>query len=414
MTSKVTFDILAAMKDTFQRKRIYEAVLEEHLRDNRQMAFLSGPRQCGKTTLAKSLADCYFTWDDLATRRLVAGDAAGLADAVGLGIATEKKPIITLDEIHTFVRWKSFLKGFFDLYEDRMRLIVTGSARLDIYKRGSDSLMGRYFLYHMHPLGVAELVRPELEATEIHAPRPILSDDWDALWTHGGFPEPFVRRDVRFTHRWRKLRREQLFREDLRDLTKIADVAGIRILSELLLARAGNQIVAASLSREIGIAEKTIKTWIATLEYFHEGFTVRPWFKNIENSIRKTPKWYQRDWCEVADEGARFENLVACHLLKTVDMWNDLGLGDYALYYVRNKAKAEVDFLVTKNGTPWFLVEAKTSDTVISHALTAMQKATGAAHAFQVVRDLPYSGADAFSYREPIAVSAQSFLSQLF
>lgn len=414
MTSKVTFDILAAMKDTFQRKRIYEAVLEEHLRDNRQMAFLSGPRQCGKTTLAKSLADCYFTWDDLATRRLVAGDAAGLADAVGLGIATEKKPIITLDEIHKFVRWKSFLKGFFDLYEDRMRLIVTGSARLDIYKRGSDSLMGRYFLYHMHPLGVAELARPELEATEIHAPRPILSDDWDALWTHGGFPEPFVRRDVRFTRRWRKLRREQLFREDLRDLTKIADVAGIRILSELLLARAGNQIVAASLSREIGIAEKTIKAWIATLEYFHEGFTVRPWFKNIENSIRKTPKWYQRDWCEVADEGARFENLVACHLLKAVDMWNDLGLGDYALYYVRNKAKAEVDFLVTKNGTPWFLVEAKTSDTVISHALKAMQKATGAAHAFQVVRDLPYSGADAFSYREPIAVSAQSFLSQLF
>ena len=402
------------MKDASKIKRIYEAVLAEHLRDNRQMAFLSGPRQCGKTTLAKSLADCYFTWDDLATRRLVTGDAAGLADAVGLGIATEKKPIITLDEIHKFVRWKSFLKGFFDLYEDRMHLVVTGSARLDIYKRGGDSLMGRYFLYHMHPLGVAELVRPELEVREIHAPRQIEVADWDALWNHGGFPEPFVRRDIRFTHRWRKLRREQLFREDLRDLTRVADFAGIRTLSELLLARAGNQIVAASLSREIGIAEKTIKAWIATLEYFHEGFTVRPWFKNIENSIRKTPKWYQRDWCEVADEGARFENLVACHLLKAVDMWNDLGLGDYALYYVRNKAKAEVDFLVTKNGTPWFLVEAKTSDTVISHALTAMQKATGAAHAFQVVRDLPYSAVDAFSYREPIAVSAQSFLSQLF
>ena len=340
------------MKDTFQRKRIYEAVLEEHLRDNRQMTFLTGPRQCGKTTLAKSLSDKYFTWDDLATRRLVAGDAAGLADAAGLGIASNRRTVVTLDEIHKFVRWKSFLKGFFDLYEDRMRLIVTGSARLDIYKRGGDSLMGRYFLYHMHPLGVAELVRPELEATEIHAPRPVSSEDWDALWTHGGFPEPFVRRDMRFTHRWRKLRREQLFQEDLRDLTKIADVAGIRILSELLLARAENQIVAASLAREIGIAEKTIKAWIATLEYFHEGFTVRPLFRNIENSIRKTPKWYQRDWCEVADEGARFENLVACHLLKAVDMWNDLGLGDYALYYVRNKAKEEVDFLVTKNGTP--------------------------------------------------------------
>ena len=396
------------------RKRIYEAVLEEHLRDNRQMAFLTGPRQCGKTTLAKSLSDRYFTWDDLATRRLVAGDAAGLADAAGLNVAGERKTILVLDEIHKFVRWKSFLKGFFDLYEDRTSLIVTGSARLDIYKRGGDSLMGRYFLYHMHPLGVAELVRPELDVREIHAPRPVADADWDALWDHGGFPEPFTRRDRRFTVRWRKLRREQLFREDLRDLTKIADLTGVRILSELLLARAGNQIVTSSLAREIGVAETTVKTWTATLEYFHEGFQVRPWFRNVENSIRKTPKWYQRDWCEVADEGARFENLVACHLLKAVDMWNDLGLGDYALHYVRNKAKEEVDFLVAKDGRPWFLVEAKLSDIRLSPALASMQKATGAAHAFQVVRDLPYADADAFSHRDPISVSARSFLSQLF
>ena len=396
------------------RKRIYEAVLEEHLRDNRQMAFLTGPRQCGKTTLAKSLSDRYFTWDDLATRRLVAGDAAGLADAAGLNVANERKTVLVLDEIHKFVRWKSFLKGFFDLYEDRSSIIVTGSARLDIYKRGGDSLMGRYFLYHMHPLGVAELVRPELDVREIHAPRPVADADWDALWDHGGFPEPFTRRDRRFTVRWRKLRREQLFREDLRDLTKIADLTGVRILSELLLARAGNQIVTSSLAREIGVAETTVKTWTATLEYFHEGFRVRPWFRNVEKSIRKTPKWYQRDWCEVADEGARFENLVACHLLKAVDMWNDLGLGDYALHYVRNKAKEEVDFLVAKDGRPWFLVEAKLSDVRLSPALASMQKATGAAHAFQVVRDLPYVDADAFSHRDPISVSARSFLSQLF
>ena len=396
------------------RKRIYEAVLEEHLRDNRQMAFLTGPRQCGKTTLAKSLSDRYFTWDDLATRRLVAGDASGLADASGLDVVRESKPVLVLDEIHKFVRWKSFLKGFFDLYEDRMRLIVTGSARLDIYKRGGDSLMGRYFLYHMHPLGVAELVRPELDVREIHAPRPLADADWDALWDHGGFPEPFVRRDRRFTVRWRKLRREQLFREDLRDLTRIADLAGLRILSELLLARAGNQIVTASLAREIGVAETTVKAWTATLEYFHEGFCVRPWFRNVENSIRKTPKWYQRDWCEVADEGARFENLVACHLLKAVDMWNDLGLGDYALHYVRNKAKEEVDFLVAKDGSPWFLVEAKTGDTTPTRSLATMQRATGASHAFQVVRDLPFTGADAFAYQTPICVSARDFLSQLF
>lgn len=396
------------------RKRIYEAVLKEHLRDNRQMVFLTGPRQCGKTTLAKAISDQYFTWDDLATRRLVAGSAADLATAAGLDVTKARRPVITLDEIHKFVRWKTFIKGFFDIYEDRMRLIVTGSARLDIYKRGGDSLMGRYFLYHMHPLGVAELVRPNLEVKETHSPRPIKDADWDALWNHGGFPEPFVRRDKRFTVRWRKLRREQLFREDLRDITKIADIAGIRILSELLLARAGNQIVTASLAREIGVAETTVKAWKATLEYFHEGFSVRPWFRNVENSIRKTPKWYQCDWCEVADEGARFENLVACHLVKAIDMWNDLGLGDYALYYIRNKAKLEVDFLVVKDGRPWFLAEAKISETKLSSTLSTMQKATGAVHAFQVVRDLPYTDADAFSFHTPIAVSARSFLSQLF
>lgn len=412
LTEIAAFDIIVIMET--RRKRIYEDVLREHLNDNRQMAFLTGPRQCGKTTLAKSLSNHYFTWDDLATRRLVAGDAAGLATAAGLDIATGDRPVLTLDEIHKFVRWKNFIKGFFDIYEDRMRLIVTGSARLDIYKRGGDSLMGRYFLYHMHPLGVAELVRPELEVRETHAPRPIAEADWDALWEHGGFPEPFVRHDRRFTVRWRKLRREQFFREDLRDLTKIADIAGVRILSELLLARAGNMVATASLAREIGVAETTVKAWKATLEYFHEGFSVRPWFRNIENSIRKTPKWYQCDWCEVADEGARFENLVACHLAKAVDMWNDLGLGDYALYYIRNKAKEEVDFLVAKDGNPWFLAEAKVSDTKITPALATMQKATGAAHAFQVVRDLPYADADAFAFKTPVAVSARGFLSQLF
>ena len=378
------------------------------------MAFLTGPRQCGKTTLAKSLSDKYFTWDDLATRRLVSGEAAGLATAAGLDVAKAAPTILTLDEIHKSVRWKSFLKGFFDLYEDRMRLIVTGSARLDIYKRGGDSLMGRYFLYHMHPLGVAEIARPELDVGETHAPRPIPDADWEALWAHGGFPEPFVRRDNRFTVRWRKLRREQLFREDLRDLTKIADITGVRILSEMLLARAGCQIAVASLAREIGVAETTVKAWKATLEYFHEGFSLRPWFRNIENSIRKTPKWYQRDWCEVADEGARFENLVACHLLKAVDMWNDLGLGDYALYYIRNKAKVEVDFLVAKDGRPWFIAEAKVGDSSLSPARSSMQRETGAAHAFQIVRDLPYADADAFAYTTPVAVSARSFLSQLF
>lgn len=139
-----------------------------------------------------------------------------------------------MDELHKYSKCKALLKGFFDSYGDRVHLIVMGSSRLDVFRRGSDSLMGRYLLYRMHPLSVGESLRVDLPKEEIHPPAEIANPDWDALWEHGGFPEPFYRRDARFTHRWRSLRLEQLSREDLREVARVTDLGTMETLMQLL------------------------------------------------------------------------------------------------------------------------------------------------------------------------------------
>ena len=181
---------------------------------------VAGPRQVGKTTACRSIADGYLNWDNSDDRRLLLRGPASLADRLQLDQLRARPPIVVLDELHKYSKWKTLLKGFFDTYGDRARIVVTGSSRLDVFRRGGDSLMGRYLLYHMHPWSVAESVRTALPAREIQSPAEIAGPDWDALWTHGGFPEPFLRRDSRFTRRWRSLRQEQLAREDLRDLAR--------------------------------------------------------------------------------------------------------------------------------------------------------------------------------------------------
>ena len=159
--------------------------------------------------------------------------------------------------------------------------------------------------------------------------------------------------------------------------------------------------------------EVTAREWISTLSSFFYGFTVRPWFKNVANSIRKTPKWYLRDWSGIKDEGARNETIVACHLLKAVETWTDMGLGEYSLHYIRDKNKNEIDFLVARDGEPWFIAEAKTSDTSVSPTLKSMQRQTGVGIALQIVADLPYDDINCFAPGAACAVPMRTFLSQL-
>lgn len=401
------------MVQMHERRRLYTAMLADHLERHRQMALVSGPRQVGKTTTCRSVSNRYLSWDNADDRRLLLRGPASLSEALQLDVLRAKIPVATLDELHKYTKWKRLLKGFFDSYGDRVRLIVTGSSRIDIFRRGGDSLMGRYFLYRMHPWSIAESLRTDLPQKEIHTPQEITSADWNALWEHGGFPEPFLRRDTRFTRRWRSLRYEQLSREDLREVARVADMGTLETLMQILAERSGQQLVYSNFAREIQVSVDTVKRWIDLLARLHYGFTVRPWFRNVTKSLRKEPKWFLRDWSGVVDDGARAETLVACHLLKAVEGWTDLGLGDFDLRYLRDKQKREVDFLVVKDRKPWFLVEVKLSDKELSPWLGYFQTQTNARHAFQAVMNLPYEPADCFHLQRPVVVPAKTLLSQL-
>lgn len=395
------------------RPRLYTSFLTHHLRRHRQMALVSGPRQVGKTTTSRSISDAYLNWDNADDRRRMLSGPQAMAEALQLDLLRSRAPVAVLDELHKYSKWRGLLKGFFDTYGDRVRLIVTGSSRLDVYRRGGDSLMGRYLLYRMHPWSVGECLRTELPTQEIQAPAEVSAGDWDALWEHGGFPEPFLRRDSRFTRRWRSLRQEQLSRGDLREVAQVTDLGAVETLMQLLAERSAQQLVYSSLAREIQVTVETVRRWVDLLSRLHYGFMVRPWFTNVAKALRKEPKWFQKDWSGLADDGARAETLVACHLLKAVEGWSDLGLGDFELRYLRDKQKREVDFLVVRDRKPWFLVEVKLSDTALSSSLANFQSQTKAEHSFQVVMNLAYQRADCFRVHRPIVVPAKTFLSQL-
>lgn len=388
-------------------------MLKEHFANNRQMAFVSGPRQVGKTTTCRLEGTDYLNWDNTDDRRLFLRGPAAVAERLDLDRLRPHLPIAVFDELHKHAKWKSFLKGFFDVYGERIRLIVTGSSRLDVFRRGGDSLMGRYFLYRMHPFSVAECLRVTAPSTPIQPPMPISDADWMALGEHGGFPEPFLRRDSTFTVRWRGLRHDQLMKEDVREAAQIQDLGTLEHLSFLLAERSAQQLILSSLAQEVGIATDTVRRWVDLLEKLHFGFRVRPWFANVTKALRKEPKWFLRDWSGIDDAGTRAETFVACHLLKAVEGWSDLGLGRFELRYLRDKLKREVDFLVVRDRKPWLLIEVKTRDTAVTDSLRYFQSATRAKHAFQAVMELPYVDVDCFSRSEPTVVPARTLLSQL-
>ncbi len=380
------------------------------------MIMLTGPRQVGKTTTARTAAGqhSYLSWDRQSDRLAIARGTDAVADLIGLKTVRSAKCRVVFDEIHKYARWRNFLKGFFDVYEAQTRIIVTGSARLGFFRRGGDSLMGRYFLYRMHPLSVAELTRPAARDTEVTMPLRPDAHALEQLLTFGGFPEPFLRSSSRFYNRWRRLRSELLFREDLRDLTRTQEAGQVEVLAEIISRQAGGLANYSSLAADANVAVDTVRRWITVLETLFYCYRVRPWSANVPKSLRKQPKLYLWDWSLVADQGARLENLVASHLLKAVHTWTDAGLGVYDLHYLRDKARREVDFVVTRGNRPWFIVEVKSSGRRdLSPNLAYFQRVTGAKHAFQLAFDLPYVDADAFSRTDPVRVPALTFLSQL-
>jgi hypothetical protein len=396
--------------------RIYDTLLAEHLATQRQMVLVSGPRQVGKTTTCRNHADAYANWDNLDDReRILAGPERLLAE-LRLDRLSRSSPTILFDELHKYARWKQFLKGFFDTYADQARIIVTGSSRMNIYRRGGDSLMGRYFLYRMHPFSVAESLDRTLPHPRrvVRPPQRIKAADFDALWSHGGYPEPYLKRDVRFSRRWQSLRFDQLVREDIRDLTGVQQIDQIAALVRLLGGRSSHQLVYGSLAREVRVSVDTVRRWIGILADLHLGFLIRPWFRNVTRSLRKEPKWFLRDWAAIDDAGDRAETFVACHLLKAVEGWTDMGLGRFELGYLRDKEKREADFIVVRDAKPWFLVEVKLGDVGPGKSLEYFQRQVNAPLAFQVVIEADYVDANCFAMpRGPLVVPATTFLSQL-
>ena len=400
-------------------KRIYASLIKEHFKNHNQMIFLSGPRQAGKTTvslMAKEFTSqfSYLNWDNLDHRKIVLEGVKSVASFAGLDKITLEKPIIVFDEIHKYGKWKTFLKGFFDTYKEKIKIIVTGSSRLDIYKKGGDSLMGRYFPYRLHQLSMAELQRVELTDREINEPFKSRREDFEKLLKNGGFPEPFIKNDTRFLNRWKTLCQEQLIRGDIRDLSRIQELGQIEVLAEILKHQAGQLTNYSNIAKKVSVSNDTIRRWIKTLQSFFYCFNVQPWSKNIPRSLIKEPKIYLWDWINVEEEGSRVENLIASHLLKAVHFWTDCGFGQYDLWFIRDKEKREVDFLVSKDKKPWFLVEVKLSSKGgISKNLVYFQDKIKAKHAFQVVFDMDYIPGNCFKYTDPIIVPAQTFLTQL-
>ncbi len=398
-------------------KRNYTQAFLNELPQQRQMLFVSGPRQVGKTTLAReiiSTPDYYLNWDNPDHRQIVLSGPNQTAAYLGLDQLHKKPLVIAFDELHKFKDWKNWLKGFFDLYEKQVHILVTGSARLDIFRKGGDSLMGRYFHYRMHPLSLREL-SSGFDASMLlqpgHKPE---KEALTQLLKFGGFPEPFIKADTRFYNRWQKRRQQQLIYEDIRDASQVQEIAQLEILAQLLAQQSGQVTRYSTLAKQICVSVDTIRRWLTVLESFYYCYRVRPWFNNITTALRKDPKTYLWDWSQVADKGARNENFVASHLLKAVHWWTDMGIGQYDLHYLRTKDHKEVDFLVSKDGKPWFLVEVKSAASqAINKHLAWFQEKTGAQHAFQLVMDLPYVDADCFATEKPTKVPVESLLMRL-
>jgi len=384
------------------------------------MIFITGPRQVGKTTLSKSCAEgypyIYLNWDNLEHREQILAGISVIYDKLTTTLQDQTKtPIIIFDEIHKFRNWKNLLKGYFDTIESRCKVIVTGSAKLNVYRRGGDSMMGRYFLYRIHPLTVAEIVDKHQQFTnEINPPQKITSTKWNNLLNYGGFPEPYLEANPLFYQRWINLKHEQFFREDLRDLSKIFDLSRLELLANLLIRQIGSTTKYSELAKKVQVSEPTIRNWISTLQNLYYCYAISPWSKNISRSLLKEPKIYLWDWSVIPEQGAKIENLVASHLYKAVNFWTDLGLGKYDLFYLRDKDKHEVDFLVTKNKNPWLMVEVKTSSNGrVSENLHHFNKQLKVPHVFEVVANLDYVDQDCFAAKKPTIVPLITFLSQL-
>ena len=347
-------------------KRYLEKLICKDLEE--KIVLLSGPRQVGKTTLSKQLttSHVYLNYDATADRRIIHAQEWD-RDA----------ELVIFDELHKMKKWKSWIKGIYDTEGVSPSLLATGSARLDTYRKGGESLAGRFFSYRLHPLTVKEICHSLGEKSETAL---------DKILKLGGFPEPYLKDSESFAKRFRRIHTDTIIREDLLDLERVRDVKSIEILIDLLRTRVGSTTSYTSLANDLQVSIHTVKHWLQILENLYIIFPVRPYHKNIARSILKESKYYMYDTGAVeGDLGAKLENTVACALLRDLHLIEDTTGSRVALHFLKDKEKHEVDFLPVIDNRPLCMIEVKMSDENFSPSLFRFHRKLENANPFQIV-----------------------------
>ncbi|TVQ81308.1 MAG: ATP-binding protein [Bradymonadales bacterium] len=330
------------------------------------MVFLGGPRQVGKTTLAQSLIPkyrdghpAYLNWDDIEQRKRI--------------LAKEwprNEKLIVLDEVHKFKSWRNLVKGFYDTLKHSHQFLITGSAKLDYFKKGGDSLLGRFHYHRLHPFSFAELKTKE--------------SDIEHLLHFGGFPEPFLKGHTISLKRWHLQRKDRIIYGDVRDLENIREISSLELLVDALAERVGSPLSRKSLGEDLEVDQKTVETWLKILERVYYCYRIAPFGAPSIRAVKKEQKLYLWDWSEHEDSGKRWENFVASHLLKFCHHRQDV-LGDkMELRFLRDAYRREVDFVVLKDGKPLFAVECKAGERQPSPHLKYFAERTKISYFYQV------------------------------
>ena len=323
--------------------RIYNHFLREYL--GRKIILLTGPQQSGKTTLARALSSSYdyINYDNQADRKIYADKSWD-----------RRKKVVIFDELHKMPNWKSWLRGIYDSEGLQPAIVVTGSVRLDSYRKVGDSLAGRYFQYRLHPL----------DPYELHSlyPHAKIANYVQRLLQVSGFPEPYLSNDIKFYKLWQRSHSDIILKRDLPEYESVRSLAALELLVQLLRERVGQPLSYSSLAQELRCSDKTIKRWLRILEDMYVVFPVRPYHRGVARAIHKQCKYYFYDNAQVIDASARLKNMVAASLMKQCHFRQDCHGEDWDLHYLRKKGGLEIDFLLTRDAQPQIMLEAKPAD----------------------------------------------------
>ena len=352
------------MKEIY--KRYIENSVDEDLKS--KMVFVGGPRQVGKTTFALTFLSepsekhpAYLNWDNILIR-----------SALLRGELPPNESIIVLDEIHKFARWRNLVKGFYDARKSEISFIITGSARLDYYSKGGDSLQGRYHYYRLHPFSLREINTDPSQS------------DVQRLLKYGGFPEPFLVAEEKFWRRWQRERLQRVIYEDIRDLENIKEISLLELLAEELPNRVGAPLSVKKLKELLQVAHETVERWLKIFERMYYCYRIPPYGSPKVRAVKKEQKLYLWDWSIVPDSGPRFENFIASQLLKYCHLMEDTEGFRMDLRFIRDTDKREIDFLVLKDGRPMFAVECKSGEKSVNPALFYFMERTPIPKFYQV------------------------------